>query len=83
MEVAGTDIEQSTLVQIGVGGASIVAFIAMVAYVGVAYGEAVGTDPRVIDLEPAGGMALVGVLVAFVVLMLVLGTALSDQLTDD
>lgn len=83
MEIAGTDIERSTLVQVGVGGASIVVFIAMVAYVGVAYGVTVGTDPRVVDLEPAGGMALVGVLVAFVVLMIALGTALSDELTED
>lgn len=69
------DIERSTLVQAGAGAASIVVFVVGVVAVGARNGPT--------GLEPAGGLAMVGVLVLFVVFMAVLGLALGDRLTSD
>lgn len=68
-------LDRSTKVQIGAGTASIVVFVALVVMVGTQNG------PQ--GLEPSGGLAMVGVLVAFVIFLAVLGLALSDQLSDD
>lgn len=83
MEIAGRDIERSVLVQIGAGTGSILVFVAMIAYVGIQYTEVVSTDPNVIDLEPAGGVALVVVLAVYVLFMSVVGLGLSDELDDE
>ena len=83
MEIAGRDIERSLLVQIGAGTGSILVFVAMIAYVGVQYTEVVATDPKVIDLEPAGGVAMVVVLAVYVLFMSVVGLGLSDELDGD
>lgn len=83
MEIAGRDIERSLIVQIGAGTGSILVFVAMIVYVGVQYTEVVTTDPRVIDLEPAGGVAMVAVLAVYVLFMSVVGLGLSDELDDD
>lgn len=69
------ELERSTKVQIGVGLASVVVFVAGV----VAVGLQNGAD----GLEPSGGLAMAGVLVFFVIFLTVVGFALSDQLTDD
>jgi len=83
MEIAGRDVERTILVQIGAGVGSILVFLAMVTYVGLEYTEVATEDPRIIDLVPSGGLAMVAVLVAFVVFMSAVGLALSDELDDE
>lgn len=83
MEIAGRDVERTILVQIGAGVGSILVFLAMVTYVGLEYTEVATEDPRIIDLVPSGGLAMVAVLVAFVLFMSIVGLALSDELDDE
>jgi len=75
-------MERSTKVQIGAGAITVLVFVALVVVVGTRY-SVPGAGAGSIDLDPTGGLALVGVLVFFVVLLTVVGLALSDQLSGD
>jgi uncharacterized membrane protein len=64
-------LERETLVEIGVSVVAVVLFVAVVAYVGAAYGGN--------NLTHQGATMLVGAVVGFVLLMTVVGVALDRQ----
>lgn len=69
------DVERGLLMQIAVGGGATLLFVALVVAVGIQEGNR--------GLGPDGATLLVGVLVAFVVLLAVLGLTLGDRMSTD
>lgn len=66
------DIDRQVLFQLGVGGGTTILFVAAVVFVGMQSGTR--------GLTEQGALTLVGVIVAFVVVLAALGLATSEQL---
>jgi len=76
MEIAGRTLPRETVVEAAAADAVVTAFIAAMLAIGATYGR--GSN-GVRGLTPEGGIALVGVIAAFVILVTLVGVWLATR----